>query len=158
MEREELKEAAEHSQNVILDLALDGTIRFVSPSWRDLVGTTPESVHGKAMEDVVLDNNTAFKDGIAAMLKDDSKSQIIRFQIELGPHSTFRKRMQRSRSDLTDAAEQVGAPSENEVPTITLEAQGIMIYNTASGGESHVSVLYLSKVNILANLSARPCG
>lgn len=37
-EKDELKEAAEHSYNVILHLNLDGTVRWVSPSWDDVIG------------------------------------------------------------------------------------------------------------------------
>jgi serine/threonine-protein kinase RIM15 len=138
MERDELKEAAEHSQNVILDLGLDGIVRFVSPSWQDLIGTTPESVQGKAIADLLVEDKTVFQDGVDALQRDDSKSQIIRFSLPMGPHSSLRKRIHRSKSDLTDAGEQVEAVTENE-PTISLEAQGIMINNAASGGESHVS-------------------
>lgn len=37
-EKDDLKEAAEHSLNVILHLNLDGTIRWVSLSWEDVIG------------------------------------------------------------------------------------------------------------------------
>jgi serine/threonine-protein kinase RIM15 len=37
-EREDLKEAAEESYNVIMDLNLDGRIRWVSPSWDTVIG------------------------------------------------------------------------------------------------------------------------
>jgi serine/threonine-protein kinase RIM15 len=46
-EREDLREAAEQTLNVIMDLSLDGRIRWVSPSWTDVIGTTLESVKGK---------------------------------------------------------------------------------------------------------------
>lgn len=37
-EKEDLKEAAEESFNVIMDLNLDGKVRWVSPSWEDVIG------------------------------------------------------------------------------------------------------------------------
>lgn len=37
-EKEDLKEAAEQSSTVILDLNLDGKVRWVSPSWEDIIG------------------------------------------------------------------------------------------------------------------------
>ena len=40
-EREDLREAAEQTLNVIMDLSLDGNIRWVSPSWTDVIGTRP---------------------------------------------------------------------------------------------------------------------
>ncbi|KIW04012.1 uncharacterized protein PV09_04838 [Verruconis gallopava] len=138
-EREELKEAAEHTKNVILDLGLDGVVRFVSPSWKDLIGTTPDSVQGKPIADLLLaDDKKVFEESIAALQKDDSKSQIIRFSLPLGPHSLLRKRIHRSQSNLTEVTEHLAddSPPESE-PTIDLEAQGIMIFNTASGEASH---------------------
>ena len=142
MERDDLKEAAAHSQNVILDLGLDGVVRFVSPSWQDLIGTTPSEVQGKPIADLLPDNKNVFQDGVEALQKDDSKSQIIRFSLPLGPHSQLRRKLQRSRSDLTElleAEEQDADDKTEETPSINLEAQGIMIYQTASGEVSHVS-------------------
>lgn len=133
VEREELKEAAEHSQNVILDLGLDGLVRFVSPSWQDLVGTTPESVQGKPVVDLLVENKNVFQEGVASLRKDDSKSQIIRFTIPLGPLSALRRKSVRMDEDQAEAEDE-----QEQESTINLEAQGIMIYDRASGGESHV--------------------
>ena len=36
-EREDLKKAAEESLNAILELDLEGNVRWVSPSWQDFV-------------------------------------------------------------------------------------------------------------------------
>lgn len=140
MERDDLKEAAAHSQNVILDLSLDGTVRFVSPSWQDLIGTTPAEVQGKPIADLLRENKTVFQEGVEALQKDDSKSQIIRFSLPLGPLSLLRRKLQRSRSDLTELAnEDVQAEDQaEEEPSISLEAQGIMIY-LSDGKISHVS-------------------
>jgi len=137
VEREELKEAAEHSQNVILDLGLDGLVRFVSPSWQELVGTTPESVQGKPIVDLLVENKTVFQEGVASLQKDDSKSQIIRFALPLGPLSYLRRKSSR-KEPASDEQSETEDEQEQE-STISLEAQGIMIYDRASGGESHVS-------------------
>lgn len=155
MERDDLKEAAAHSQNVILDLSLDGTVRFVSPSWQDLIGTGPEEVVGKAIADILPDNKTAFEDGVEALKKDDSKSQIIRFSLPLGPLSSLRKKLRRSRSDLTELAEEdIHAEDQaEETPSINLEAQGIMIYNSGSGEASHVSLIQLVRLCLNADYS-----
>lgn len=37
-EKEDLKEAAEESFNVIMDLTLDGKVSWVSPSWEGVIG------------------------------------------------------------------------------------------------------------------------
>src|ERR1700710_525793 len=76
-EREDLREAAEQTLNVIMDLGLDGAIRWVSPSWTDVIGTTLESVQGKAIKDLLVsDNKEVFAEVVESMLKDDSRSQL----------------------------------------------------------------------------------
>lgn len=132
-EREELREAAEQTLNVIMDLNLDGRIRWVSPSWVDVIGTLPESVQGVAISDLIVsDNKTIFAEIVESMQKDDSKSQFIRFVVNLGPLSRLAS---------LDAAMEGDAQPERE--TLELEAQGIMVYDTSSGGESHVSCLHI---------------
>src|SRR4051812_42456815 len=81
-EREELREAAEQTLNIILDLNLDGTIRWASPSWVDVIGTTPESVHGLPIESLIVsDNKGIFGLVVESMRKDDRRSQMIRFAV-----------------------------------------------------------------------------
>ena len=133
-EREDLREAAEHSQNVILDLNLDGTVRLVSPSWQDVIGTPISEVQGKPIADLFTENKTVFADAIASIRKDDSRSQIIRFSMPIGPLAASRRRAERHKSPLTDDQD----TTEQVVEERVYEAQGIMIYNRTSGGESHV--------------------
>lgn len=130
-EREELREAAEQTLNVIMDLNMDGTIRWVSPSWVDVIGTQPESVTGARIADLIVsDNKTIFTDIVERMKSDDSRSQFIRFAVELGPLSQLLP------------LEIITEPEAAVSPAIVdLEAQGIMVYNGASGGESHVRSL-----------------
>ncbi|KAH8820308.1 putative Serine/threonine-protein kinase cek1 [Xylogone sp. PMI_703] len=142
-EREDLREAAEQTLNVIMDLSPDGTIRWVSPSWTEVIGTTPESVQGIPIRDLVLsDNKDVFKDVVESMKKDDSRSQIIRFTVQLGPHSKLAPIENRSRTkeetEENEEEKDVGEPMEvDTLQTIDLEAQGIMVYDRSSGGESH---------------------
>lgn len=122
-EREDLREAAEQTLNVIMDLNLDGTIRWVSPSWVDVVGTQPEEVTGTAIADLIVsDNKSIFADVIESMQRDDSKSKFIRFAVKVGPLSRL-----------------LPLESAEEPTTIDVEAQGIMVYDGASGKDSHVS-------------------
>ncbi|KAK3694110.1 hypothetical protein B0T22DRAFT_62120 [Podospora appendiculata] len=128
-EREELREAAEQTLNVILDLNLDGTIRWVSPSWVDVVGTQPDSVAGTAIADLVVgENKTIFTDTIQRMEKDDSRSQFIRFAAKLGPLSKLLP---------LDSINDLDECTQPQSAIVDLEAQGIMVYDGASGGESH---------------------
>ncbi|OAA64327.1 serine/threonine-protein kinase [Niveomyces insectorum RCEF 264] len=132
-ERDELREAAEQTLNVFMDLNLDGTIRWVSPSWVDVLGTRTEDVQNAAISSLIVsDNKTVFADVVGYMKKDDSRSQIVRFSMRLGPHS---KLLPSPVADQPESGPEttVNPPSE----TIDLEAQGIMVYDTASGDESH---------------------
>ena len=139
-EREDLREAAEQTLNVIMDLSLDGRIRWVSPSWTDVIGTTLESVKGKPIKDLVVsDNKEVFADIVESMVKDDSRSHMVRFTVQLGPASRLVPIEIPHQLAVED--EDVAVAME-EPSTIDLEGQGIMVYDRSSGGESHVSLNY----------------
>ncbi|KAI9695594.1 MAG: rim15, signal transduction response regulator [Bogoriella megaspora] len=141
-ERDDLKRAAEQSLNVIMDLGLDGKIRWVSPSWQDVVGTPTASVFGVPIADLIVDNKTAFTDAIEAMKKDDSRSQILRFSLKMGPASIFPIRSEEEEPETPkpkDNDEEDKSTSEHgdAEPVIALEAQGIIVYDRTSGESSH---------------------
>ena len=140
VEREDLREAAEQTLNVIMDLGLNGIIRWVSPSWTDVIGTTLESIKGKPIQDLLIgDNKDVFSTVVDSMQKDDSRSQNIRFTVQLGPLSKLAPII--IPDQLQEANLEDGIETPVEPPTIDLEGQGIMVYDRSSGGESHVSVV-----------------
>jgi len=137
-EREDLREAAEQTLNVIMDLGLDGNIRWVSPSWTEVIGTTLESVQGKPIKDIVVsENKDVFAEVVESMKKDDSRSQIIKFAVHLGPASRLAPLTIPDK--LTSDGESGDVEAQDEDALIELEGQGIMVYDRSSGGESHVS-------------------
>lgn len=136
-EREDLKEAAEQSLNVILNLGLDGIIRWVSPSWKDVVGTPAASVKDRPIADILLSNQDAFASAAESMKKDDSRSQIVRFQVLMGPSSVLKRRPAEP-EDTEDLVSPTGGDHDGE-RVLNLDGQGIMVYDRSSGGESHVS-------------------
>ena len=148
--REDLKEAAEQSLNVIMDLGLDGTVRWVSPSWEDVIGTPLESVQKKPIADIILENKNAFAEAVESMKQDDSRSQLIRFSVNLGPLSVLKQRSQGSQeTDIPfeqDNRRQGEEEEAEQLETLNLEGQGIMVYDRSSGGESHVS--YLAEMDV----------
>lgn len=133
-EREELKQAAEQSLNVILDLGLDGNVRWVSPSWTEVIGTPIETVQGKPITNILLEKQNVFQEAVEAMKKDDSKSQIIRFPVRMGQMSVLRTGLPAGEI----GSETIESPA-TDGDLLQLEGQGIMVYDRASGGESHVS-------------------
>ncbi|KAL9068408.1 MAG: hypothetical protein Q9157_006518 [Trypethelium eluteriae] len=147
-ERDDLKQAAEQSLNVIMDLGLDGNIRWVSPSWQDVVGTSADSVVGMPIADLIVDKKSAFSETVDSMKQDDSRSQIIHFSLKIGPASVLHPGNTKDGSPETPTPkdDDEGENQEGEIttsdngdvdPVIELEAQGIMVYNRTSGESSH---------------------
>ncbi|KAI2264628.1 rim15, signal transduction response regulator [Ophidiomyces ophidiicola] len=138
-ERLDLQEAAEKTVNVIVDLALDGRVNWVSPSWVEVIGTPIEDVEGQYIRDLIIDNKSAFEDVVDSMKKDDSRSKIIRFAVHTGSASIFR----RDRIQRPTASGEVSGKGEEENKedndVLNLEGQGIMVYDKPSGGDGHVS-------------------
>lgn len=132
----ELKEAAEQTRNIILDLGLDGKIRWVSPSWTDVVGTALDAVKGRPISDFVADKPDVFTEAIKTLQSDDSKSQFVKFTVKIGPSSELQP-MLRDDALYQEAVEKQETPPGPEV--LHLEGQGIMVFDRSSGGESHVS-------------------
>lgn len=137
---QELKNAAEQTRNIILDLGLDGIIRWVSPSWTDVVRTELEVVKGKPISQFIIDKPTVFETAIAKLKSNDSKSQFVRFKIKIGVDSDLSHMIP---EDEQRTQEEIDAEEESKLQTLELEGQGIMVYDRPSGGESHVSRLYL---------------
>lgn len=135
-EREDLKAAAEQSLNVILDLDLDGTIRWVSPSWEEVVGTPVKSVKGKPIADLLFSSKDGFANAVESMKKDGSKSRIVRFRVKMGPVSVLGQNSKKN-EDVAAAGNTIEDPEEDE-QILNLEGQGIMVYDRSSGGDSHV--------------------
>lgn len=135
-ERDDLKVAAEQSLNVILDLGLDGRIRWVSPSWKDVIGTPAAAVKGTLIADILVSDKNSFANAVETMKKDDSRSQIVRFRVLMGPESVLR--LIPVASGKGDDGQEGPAEIVEEEQTLNLEGQGIMVYDWASGGESHV--------------------
>ena len=145
-EREDLREAAEQTLNVIMDLGLDGNIRWVSPSWSDVIGTTLEAVQGKPIADILIgDNTSVFSEVVESMKKDDSRSQIIRFTVQLGPASKLAPL--EAIEEVKEGDSESAAALKLKPATIDLEGQGIMVYDRSSGGESHVSAVLAIRYN-----------
>lgn len=145
-EREDLRQAAEETLNVIMDLSMEGIINWVSPSWTDVIGTTLDSVQGKPIADIVIGDNdkNIFADTVEEMKKDDSRSYIIRFTIQLGPASRLLPR--ENLENVKDGEGQgAAAISQPEPATIDLEGQGILVHDRGNESGSHVSFIAFVK-------------
>jgi serine/threonine-protein kinase RIM15 len=155
-EREDLREAAEQTLNVIMDLSMDGTINWVSPSWTDVIGTTLESVQGKPIADILVADNdkNVFAETVETMKKDDSRSHLVRFTVQLGPASKLLP--VETLDDVKEGEGEGVATHQSEPITIDLEAQGIMVYDRASEEDSHVGISFL--ILFFTLIIGRQCG
>ncbi|KAJ5273649.1 hypothetical protein N7478_008774 [Penicillium angulare] len=147
-EREDLKEAAEQTLNIIVDLDLEGRIKWVSPSWRQVVGTAPASVEGRMISEILLGNKDVFKDAIDALKEDDSRSRFIRFAVQMGPDSVLKyapeprpmeteQKMEDDKSeDTKESLEHSQVEGEQNNDVLTMEGQGIMVYERDDDGHS----------------------
>lgn len=150
-EREDLREAAERTLNVIADLDLDGRVKWVSPSWKQVVGTPPESVEGRLISEILVDNENVFHDAIESMKVDDSHSRFIRFAVRMGPNSTLKQSPERQPSGsetetlakdaVRNAEIQPGPVEDDQRGVLNMEAQGIMVFDRVADEASHVSVI-----------------
>lgn len=132
---QELKHAAEQTRNIILDLGLDGIIRWVSPSWTDVVGTHLETVKGKPISGFIHDDPAAFDKAIAALQSNDSKSQYVKFSIAIDTNSTLQPMLDAQSTG--SANSDTPLQTEDALELLQLEGQGIMVWDRGTGGESH---------------------
>lgn len=151
-EREDLKEAAEQTLNIIVDLDLEGRIKWVSPSWKQVVGSDPESVEGRMISDILVGNKNVFRDAIEAMKEDDSRSRFIRFSVQMGPDSVLKYAPEPRPADTEDSTEGKGtgdkaepsqAEGEEKHDALHMEGQGIMVYDRTDEEEGHVRFPFL---------------
>lgn len=141
-ERQDLKDAAEQSSNVIIDLGMDGTVRWVSPTWKNVIGTSVDAIQGKPIADILYDaDSNPFMNAIESLKQDDSRSHIIRFRTRLGKESVFYDDSSAEVSGAEDEGDQSDHQDQERI--VTLEGQGIMVYDRASGGESHVGYWFM---------------
>ncbi|KAA8909007.1 hypothetical protein FN846DRAFT_776830 [Sphaerosporella brunnea] len=138
-EKEDLKEAAEESYNVIMDLNIDGKVRWVSPSWDAVIGTSRDSIQGQPIADLLVDDKEAFQRAVETMKTDDSRSYKLRFSVTMGSMSKLSK--DSNAAHLASPSSEVEAFQMDEIPeqqtTLTLEGQGILIYDRSTGEPSH---------------------
>jgi serine/threonine-protein kinase RIM15 len=137
----DLKEAAEQTRNIILDLSLDGTIRWVSPSWTDVVGTDLENVRGNPISRFIADDPEVFTRAIESLKSNNSKSKFVKFSVKVGPNSDLDPMLPQEQKDKLEKGDgEDGSPGE----ILALEGQGIVVYDRTSAGECHVRILDLS--------------
>lgn len=142
-EREDLKEAAEQTLNIIVDMDLEGCVKWVSPSWRQVVGSSPESVEGHMISEILLGNKDVFRDAIESMKQDDSRSRFIRFALQMGPDSVLKYAPEPPPAAIenqtkTEDGNEKSQEEEHKHNVLNMEGQGIMVYDRTDDEAGHV--------------------
>lgn len=140
-EGKELREAAQQSLNVVVDLGLDGIIRWVSPTWPEIVGTDPDDVQGKPIADILVDSPDTFAEATEALRQNDHVSKVVRFSVYTGPLSRFAGGDDDEDEEDGQKKESPDSEAADEKKVLNLEAQGIIVYDRITGAEDHVSLL-----------------
>jgi len=102
--------------------------------------TTRESVQDRPISAILLDDKDAFKNAVETMQNDDSRSFKVRFSVLVG----LKSKLARDPAAAALASEEEAFPMEGvreEENILTLEGQGILIYDKTSGEASHVSTI-----------------
>jgi serine/threonine-protein kinase RIM15 len=89
-----------------------------------------------------VDDKDAFQRAVETMKNDDSRSYKLRFAVAMGSMSKLSKDSTAAQSSPSSSSE-VEAFQMDEIleqqTTLTLEGQGILIYDRSTGEPSHVS-------------------
>lgn len=165
-EREDLKEAAEQTLNIIVDMDLEGCVKWVSPSWRQVVGSSPESVEGHMISEILLGNKDVFRDAIESMRQDDSRSRFIRFALQMGPDSVLKYAPEpppaaTENQARTEDGFEKSQEEEHNHNVLNMEGQGIMVYDRTDDEAGHVRTSRFRRLPPFIPLTPseyRPCG
>lgn len=120
-----------------------------------MLRTPKESITGKPISSILVDDKEAFQRAVEVMKNDDSRSYKLRFTVAMGSMSTLSKGQlspEETPEDSKDAAESLNGESTEAIEdtALTLEGQGILIFDRATGNPSHVrSAQHLLKHRIL---------
>ncbi|SCU90910.1 LANO_0D10242g1_1 [Lachancea nothofagi CBS 11611] len=120
---EYLKVATDTSASILLELNMDGRIRYLSSIWEHIVGTSVEAIVGQSISDILVGSDqdrSVFQRAIDLMIREDC-SYKVRFLVESG--STGNSKTQTSSSAGSDN----GTATTVKPELIELDAQGIII-------------------------------
>ncbi|SCU77319.1 LAFA_0A01068g1_1 [Lachancea sp. 'fantastica'] len=126
---EYLKVATDTSASILMELNMDGRIRYISPIWEDIVGTKVDDVVGQAVSDILVgteQDRSVFQRATDLMIREDC-SYRVRFLVE-AEHSENDSKID---SDVTTVSTTL------EPNTIELEAQGVVISDATNNIPTH---------------------
>lgn len=90
-DNEDLQDASNQNQNIVMELSLDGTIRFLSTSWEDITGYPASDLLNTNISSVIIgdDSDREVFVRAAQAMKDDESSYRVRFLTSKRPLPIF---------------------------------------------------------------------
>ena len=117
------------------------------------------------ISEILVGNKNVFRDAIDVMKEDDSRSRVIRFVVQMGPDSVLRyapeprpieleittaREGKMAEGIITDeTTEPSQAEGEDEHDVLTMEGQGIMVYDRTDDEAGHVRLILPHARNLL---------
>lgn len=135
-----IRQVVEQTNNVIVDLGLDGTVKWVSPSWTRIMGSLSKEIIGSPIQNIIVNDKAVFDRAVASLRKDDSRSRIVKFMARLGPLSIYS-------SDVDDDEErQDGGDKSYKVPR---DESGLTTQKSEDAGEPAIDSMgsYIHRVD-----------
>ncbi|SCU79107.1 LAME_0A07250g1_1 [Lachancea meyersii CBS 8951] len=126
---EYLKVATDTSASILMELNMDGRIRYLSSIWEDIVGTSVSDIVGQVISDILMgtdQDRSVFQRATDLMIREDC-SYRVRFLVECDLNDTDAKTVPDSN---------LGA-SPVQPDTIELEAQGVVISSVIDNVPTH---------------------
>ncbi|CEP64937.1 protein kinase RIM15 LALA0_S15e00760g [Lachancea lanzarotensis] len=126
---EYLKVATDTSASILMELNMDGRVRYISSIWEDIVGTKVDDIVGQFISDILVgteQDRSVFNRATDLMIREDC-SYRVRFLVEAERFENDSK----TDSDITTVS------STLEPNAIELEAQGVVISDATENIPTH---------------------
>lgn len=181
----DLRMASSNNPAAVLELHLDGTVKYVSKNWESVVGTQTRKIVGRPVSDIVVGSTPAdlhvFSDAVAHMLADDASYKVkfvtatndVARKNSVTDHSLswlasddarldgpsmpveLLLHLETAADDMSDAGSDSSSGVSNNGDVIELEAQGILLHD-ATGTPTHTIWLVKPFVPLNVELSIPP--
>lgn len=129
-EKLELQFAASQNANVIMEIDLHGNISWLSPSWRNVYGTRPEDVLGKAASEIFVDDTNA----LSTAFQDMQEQETVSFKMQMKANVAAS-----SPEPLPTRSEPLDEEAGDSAHFVDLECQGILVRDRKNDIATHVS-------------------
>ncbi|KAG5519964.1 hypothetical protein PMAC_000241 [Pneumocystis sp. 'macacae'] len=144
MEEYDLEQTVRENQriNILIELSLDGKLKWLSPSWKDIVGIDSKQALGRPISDFLVGDDNVFSRAINVLLEDDS--HIFRIYFNVVTNLSPIDEIERDISFISNNEETASFKNKNEVSSrkkltgvLEMEGHGILIRDRFTSNAIH---------------------